>query len=64
LLNAIISAPFSALITKLDHGVELRKRKTDGGSEPIDAPWGAMAKFQRDRPLEYLDAAKLLGLLK
>jgi hypothetical protein len=34
LLNAIISA----LITKLDHGAELRNRKTDGGLEPIDVP--------------------------
>jgi tripartite-type tricarboxylate transporter receptor subunit TctC len=54
----------SALFAKLNGESELRKRMTDGGFEVIDVPYGAMAKFQRDRSLEYLDAAKLLGLLK
>ncbi len=54
----------SALFAKLNTEPELRRRMTEGGFEPIDVPYGAMAKFQRDRSLEYLDAAKLLGLLK
>jgi tripartite-type tricarboxylate transporter receptor subunit TctC len=54
----------SALFAKLNGEPELRKRMIEGGFEVIDVPYGAMAKFQRDRSLEYLDAAKLLGLLK
>jgi tripartite-type tricarboxylate transporter receptor subunit TctC len=54
----------SALFAKLNGESELRKRMIDGGFEVIDVPYGAMAKFQRDRSLEYLDAAKLLGLVK
>ncbi len=54
----------SALFAKLNNEPDLRKRMTDGGFELIDVPYSAMAKFQRDRSLEYLDAAKLLGLLK
>jgi tripartite-type tricarboxylate transporter receptor subunit TctC len=54
----------SALFAKLNNEPDLRKRMTDGGFELIDVPYGAMAKFQRDRSLEYLEAAKLLGLLK
>ncbi len=54
----------SALFAKLNNEPDLRKRMTDGGFELIDVPYSAMAKFQRDRSLEYLEAAKLLGLLK
>jgi tripartite-type tricarboxylate transporter receptor subunit TctC len=54
----------SALFAKLNGEPELRKRMIEGGFEVIDVPYGAMAKFQRDRSLEYLDAAKLLGLVK
>jgi tripartite-type tricarboxylate transporter receptor subunit TctC len=54
----------SALFGRLNNEPELRRRMIEGGFEPIDVPYGAMAKFQRDRSLEYLDAAKLLGLLR
>jgi tripartite-type tricarboxylate transporter receptor subunit TctC len=54
----------SALFAKLNAEPELRRRMTEGGFEVIDVAYKDMPRFQRDRSLEYLDAAKLLGLLK
>jgi tripartite-type tricarboxylate transporter receptor subunit TctC len=54
----------SSLFAQLNNEPELRRRMLEGGFEPIDVPYSAMPKFQRDRSLEYLDAAKLLGLVK
>jgi tripartite-type tricarboxylate transporter receptor subunit TctC len=54
----------SDMMEALNKDPELRKKMVDGGFEVIDVPYDKVPAFMKERTADYMNSAKMLGLVK
>ena len=54
----------SVMMDAINKDPDLRKKMVDGGFEVIDVSYDRIPAFMKTRTAEYMNSAKLLGLVK